>query len=157
MGLGKVIVAIFGILLLLIAAVAVDGYLTYTAFNDLSKDEIADLVSDPNFSVSGANSEIITVSVSVDLPSAGFIPKSVLVKLIVDFNGDVQSDEETVSLGESKTLSLQFTMTSTNANTLATGGTLSVSADAEVTPQVFNYSISQAKQDVDLGDFSVTK
>ncbi|MHA2032265.1 MAG: hypothetical protein ACW99A_01240 [Candidatus Kariarchaeaceae archaeon] len=157
MGLGKVILGIFGILMLLVAVVVVDGYLTYQTFNDLNSDEIADLVSDPVFTVSGTNSDVITMSVNVDLPSAGFIPKGVLIKLIVDFNGDIQSDEETVDLGESKTLSIQFTMNTANANTLAADGTLAVSADAEVTPQVFGYSISQAKQDIDLGDFSVSK
>lgn len=157
MGLGKVILGIFGIILLLIAVVAVDGYLTYQAFNDLSTDDINDLVSNPQFTVSGANSEIVTVSVSVDLPSAGFIPKGVLIKLIVDFNGDIQSDEETVDLGESKTLSIEFTMSTSNANTLATGGSLTISADAEVTPEVLNFSITQAKQEVDLGSQTISK
>jgi hypothetical protein len=157
MGLGKVILGIFGILILMIAVVAIDGYLTYQAFEDLDANDIDNLVSDPTFSVSGPDSEIVTVSVVVDLPSAGFIPKGVLIKLIIDFNGDTQSDEETVNLGESKTLTVEFIMSQTNANTLATDGSISVSADAEVTPLIFGYEINQATQDVDLGTHTVSK
>ena len=157
MGLGKVILGIFGILLLLIAVVAVDGYLTYQTFNDLGTNDVSDLVSNPQFAVSGSNSEIVKVSVDVDLPSAGFIPKGVSIKLIVDFNGDVKTAEETVNLGDSKTLSLEFTLSTTNANTLANGGSLSVSVEADVTPQVFGFSITQATQNVDLGSQTITK
>lgn len=155
MALGKIILAIFGILLLLVVVVGIDGYLTYQAFNDLSDNDISNLVSDPQFEVAD-NNETITISVLVDLPSAGFIPKGVDIKLTVDFDGDVQTVEESVSLGDSKTLSIEFTMTSANANTLASGGSLTVQADAEVTPTIFGYPISQATQDIDLSSHTIS-
>ncbi|OLS29045.1 MAG: hypothetical protein HeimC2_02400 [Candidatus Heimdallarchaeota archaeon LC_2] len=155
MGLGKVILAIFGILLILIALVAVDGYLTYKAFDDLSADETSDMVSDPQFEVSGDDSNIVTMSVLVDFPSAGFIPKGAEIKLIMNFSGNIQTKTQTVSLGDSKTLNFNFTMTTADTNTLATGGSLSVSAVAEITPTIFGYPISQAMQEVDLGSHAV--
>lgn len=156
MGLGKVILGIFGILLLLIAVVAVDGYLTYKTFNDLNSDETSDLVSDPQFEVSGTDSEIVTMSILVDLPSAGFIPKGMDIKLVMNFSGNIQTKTQSVNLGESKTISINFTMTAADANILATGGSLSVSAVAEVTPTVFGYMISQAMQEIDLGSHTVS-
>lgn len=155
MGLGKVIIGIFGILLLLIAVVAVDGYLTYKTFNDLSSEDTANMVSDPQFEVSGTDSEIVTMSILIDLPSAGFIPKGMEIKLIMNFSGNVQTKIQSVDLGDSKTLNINFTMATADANTLATGGSLSVSAVAEVTPTIFGYAISQAMQEVDLGSHTV--
>ena len=155
MGLGKVIFAIFGIILILVALVAVDGYLTYKTFDDLSADETADMVSDPQFEVSGDDSEIVTMSVLVDFPSAGFIPKGAEIKLVMNFSGNVQTKTQSVNLGDSKTLNFNFTMATANANTLATGGSLSVSAVAEITPTIFGYAISQAMQEVDLGSHTV--
>ncbi len=157
MALGKIILAIFGILLLILIVVGIDGYMTYKAFDDLDSDDVSNLVSDPQFDVSGVNSEIVTVSVLVDLPSAGFIPKGVEIKLTVDFDGNVQTETKSVDLGDSKTIEMQFTMTTANADTLATGGSLTVSAEAEATPTIFGYAISQATQDIDLGSQTVTK
>ena len=96
MGLGKVIFAIFGIILILVALVAVDGYLTFKTFDDLSADETEDMVSDPQFEVSGDDSEIVTMSVLVDFPSAGFIPKGAEIKLIMNFSGNVQTKTQSV-------------------------------------------------------------
>ncbi|MCE7737494.1 MAG: hypothetical protein GPJ54_21570 [Candidatus Heimdallarchaeota archaeon] len=156
MGFGKVILGIFGIFILLIAVVAVDGYLTYKTFNDLSSEETDDMVSNPQFEVSGADSEIVTISLDVDLPSAGFIPKGMEIKLVMNFSGTVQTKTQSMNLGESKGLSFNFTMATADANILATGGSLSVSAIAEVTPTIFEYGISQVMQEVDLGSHTVS-
>lgn len=157
MALGKIILAIFGILILILIVVGIDGYMTYKTFDDLSSDDVSNLVSDPQFAVSGVDSETVTVSVVVDLPSAGFIPKGVEIKLTVIFDGDLQTETKSVNLGDSKTIEMQFTMTPAHANTLATGGSLTASAEAEVTPTYVGFAISQATQEVDLGSHTVTK
>lgn len=155
MGLGKVIAAIFGILLLIIVVIGIDVYLTYDSLSGLSNEELSDLVTNPTFVVSGDNNEIVTVTIDVSLPSAGFIPKGMIIKLIVDFDGEIQSAEDTVDMGKSKTLTLIFTMTDTNAQEITNNG-LTVSSSAVTTPTIFGQAINAAEQTIDLGSQTIT-
>ena len=154
MGLGKIIAAVFALIFILLIVIGIDGYMTYSAFSELSKDDISSLVSNPQYEV-GTDNKTITISVDVNLPKAGFIPKGVLIKLIVSFNDVEQSQSKTVSLGDKETFSLSFTMTDANAQILATGGSLTVKASAEATPVVVGYPIDKAMQTIDLGTTSV--
>ncbi|MCH8907742.1 MAG: hypothetical protein IH840_11690 [Candidatus Heimdallarchaeota archaeon] len=104
--------------------------------------------------VSGASNNIVTISIEMNLPSAGFIPKGVLIGLKIDFGGDEQTESEMVNLGESKTISLSFEMTSANADALGTTG-IFVTSSAVVTPRITGQDISQGKQETDLGSQTI--
>ena len=154
MGLGKVILAIFGIILILLVIVGVDAYMTYNTFSGMNETDVKNMVSNPQFSV-GDNNNTVTISVSVDLPKAGFIPKGVDILLTVTFDGNAQTSHQNVNLGETKTLSVTFTISSTEVQTLSSGGSITVTSKADVTPTVFGYAITQAKQNIDLGSQTI--
>ena len=154
MGLGKVILAIFGIFLILLIVVGVDAYMTYNTFSGMNQSDVQNMVSNPQFSV-GDQNKTVTISVSVDLPKAGFIPKGVDILLTVTFDGNTQTSHQNVNLGETKTLSVTFTISDTEVQTLASGGSITVTAKADVTPTVIGYAIKQATQKIDLGSQTI--
>ncbi|MHA2168866.1 MAG: hypothetical protein ACXAB7_03035 [Candidatus Kariarchaeaceae archaeon] len=147
MGFAKFLGIILLFLLIIVGVLAVDIFMTASDLSDVDPET---LVSSPSYSASADNSTVI-LKVTVSLPDAGFIPKGVIIKLIVDFDGETQTQEEELNLGDEKIIELSFKLPSTQQQTLSSGLSLSVDADAEVTPTFLGFAITQAKQDVDLG------
>ncbi len=152
MGPKKFIGIIFLLITIILVVFAVDIYLTATALQDVDPKT---LVKDPSYVVSDDNSTI-TISVDVDLPEGGFIPKGIVIELRVTFDSLTQTVEEEVNLGESKTLNIPFTLESSHVTKLASGQSLTVSAKAIVTPTIFGYVVDFVSQEVDLGSNEVS-
>ncbi|MHA2248852.1 MAG: hypothetical protein ACXAD7_00755 [Candidatus Kariarchaeaceae archaeon] len=152
MGLAKIIGILLLLIFIILGVAVVDIYLTATELKDADPET---MVSDPSYTISDDNSTV-TITVDVDIPSGGFIPKGVIIKLTLDFEGAVQTAEEELNLGDKKTLAITFTLSEAHAATLAEGGSLGVNAWAVVTPTIFGYAIEQAEQEIDLGSQSIS-
>jgi hypothetical protein len=151
MGLGKIIAIIFLILIIILGIIGVDIYLT---IDSLSNADVDTLVSNPQYENVGNST--LKIKIDVSLPSAGFIPKGVVLSLTIDADGVKDTETDQIDFGESKTLTLSFTLTDTQKNTLIAGGDLTVSTSAEVTPVYFGFEITQATQEVDLGSTTIS-
>lgn len=152
MGLGKVIGILFLILIIIAGVVGYDGYLTYTA---LTEEGVS--TTDPTFTVSDDNTTV-TISVEITTPTSGFIPKSLILVLTLTPSGGtaIVSEPQEIALGESSTISVDLPLSTSDTSILSGGGSLSVSASADITPALFGFEITQLTQTVDLGSHTVS-
>jgi len=156
MVLGKILKIILTIVVILLITIGIDIYLTINTFTGLSGDEVKSMVSDPTFIIADDNSSI-TISVKVDIPDAGFIPKGVIITLIADFGGNQQaSDTATFDVGHSKTLEISFELNDDVKAELVSGNSIITDIKAEVTPVYFGIEISRGSQKFDLQSIVVT-
>jgi len=153
MGAGKVLAAIFIIIILVIGVVGFDLYQTG---QQIQETDFSSVVSSPTFSVSDDNGTV-TASVSVNLPKAGFIPKGVIFKVTVNFEGSPQTVSKSLNFGDSKTITMDFVLSQADKQTITNGGTLTVTAMAKITPTYLGIAITQFTQDVDLGTQTISK
>lgn len=152
MGLAKVIGIIFLILFLILAVVGVDAYLTYKSLEDVDPES---LVSDPQFETIN-NNQTVKVTVQVELPDGGFIPKGIIIELILDFGDTQVSDKADLNMGDNKNISLEFTLTEDQKTTLQSGGSITADLLANITPKVLGFEIGFATQEVDLASHTIS-
>jgi hypothetical protein len=89
-------------------------------------------VSDPTFELADTNDSVI-ISIEVDSPKLGFIPKGINVEVTILKNGVVYDKiEDTLDLGKKDVITFNMTIESADATTIATGGSVVLSAENEL-------------------------
>lgn len=154
MGLLKVLGILFLLIIIVLGVIGVDGYMTYNSLQGAIKDPTK-LASSPKYTV-GSGNKNITLSVSVAIPKGGFIPKGIQLTVNVNFAGEVQSKTQTINLGDNKTISMVFQLTSATISKLANGGSITVSANIKVTLVYLGLAIPPASITKNLGSQTVT-
>jgi hypothetical protein len=153
MGLGKVLLIIFLILILIVGVIGVDLYLTYNALS--AEDGIS--VGSPTFEVAD-NNKTITISVTISTESAGFIPKGLIIvlKLTPEGNPTISSEPVAFNFGESETLITSIELSDSDVAKLADGDSISISLSTDATPTVFGFPIEQLTQTISLGTHTLS-
>jgi len=151
MGLKKVIGIIF---ILLVVVAGIIGYDAYSTVNTLSKTDPTSMVGTPTFT--NKDNKVILVTVTVTLPTAGFIPKGAKITVILSVGGgDNITNSETVNFGESKDIAVSFTMDTIDSTKLSSGGSITVEAWATSVPVILGFPLDQAEQSFSFGTFTV--
>ncbi len=151
MGLRKVV----GILVLLIVVIAgVLGADLYLTVNTLAESDSSTFVGTPLFQ--NENNTHIIVTVPVDIPAAGFIPKGARITVIISVEGgENQTSVQTVALGQAQDVFFSFELGITDRTELATGGSVSVRGWATIAPIVLGITLGDLSPGYDLGTVTV--
>ncbi|MCG3218281.1 MAG: hypothetical protein KAR35_04715 [Candidatus Heimdallarchaeota archaeon] len=150
MGIAKIIGGIFGILIILLIVAGIDVYLSVDTIRNQTDDF---KVSDPTFELADTNDSVI-ISIEVDSPKLGFIPKGINVEVTIMKNGVVYDKiEDTLDLGKKDVITFNMTIESADATTIATGGSVVLSAEIKITPVLFGIKVPFSK---DLDPVAIT-
>lgn len=151
----KIFLVIFVLLILVIAALGVDGYLTYQGITE-KQDEFS--AGTPTYSLADDN-KTITISIVVDSPKLGYIPKQLKMTFEVYKETDlIDSSEDTLTLGESSTLTFVIVLTDSDASTIGGGGSITVTVKIIASPVIFGLDLGNMINALifELGEETIT-
>ncbi len=144
MGVMKVILVVAIVVLIPVVIIGADVGLSVSSIS-------SDSVSIDNLSVSlGNDNKTVTFSADVSIAAAGFIPKSVVLNLVVK-EGSTTITEETVEIpiGASTNIQVEFSLTNDQVNTIRSGGSVTITVSGTV--QVKYLGITVPGLGFDLG------
>ncbi len=151
----KIFLVILVLLILVIAAVGADGYLTYQGITE-KQDEFS--AGTPTYSLADDN-KTITISIVVESPKLGYIPKQLKMTFEVYKGTDfIDSAEDLLTLGDSSTLVFVIELTETDATTIGGGGSVSVTIKIIASPVIFGLDLGSLIEDLifELGEETIT-